>query len=80
MEAAREKITEPEAKALILERWLELLQSRYKAYVKAFVNEYIAAVQNLQVKYSTTLKDILQERNIEAEQLNNFLKELGYEG
>ncbi|MFV8226230.1 type I restriction-modification system subunit M [Christiangramia aquimixticola] len=79
VDAAREKITESEAKTLILKRWLELLQSRYKAYVKVFVNDYIAAVQNLQVKYNTTLKDIVQQRNTEAEQLNNFLKELGYE-
>lgn len=80
LEAAREKITQPEAKALILERWLELLQTRYKNYVKAYVNEYITAVQNLHSKYSVTLKDILQERNRAAEQLNAYLKELGYEG
>lgn len=80
VEAAREKITEAEAKALILQRWLQLLQSRYSNYVKAFVNEYIATVQNLHCKYSVTLKDILQGRDTEAEQLNNYLKELGYEG
>jgi type I restriction enzyme M protein len=79
VEAAREKITEAEAKALILERWLQLLQSRYYNYVKAFVNEYIATVQNLHTKYSVTLKDILQQRHREAEQLNVYLKELGYE-
>lgn len=79
VEAAREKISEPEAKALILERWLELLQTCYKNYVKAYVNEYIAAVQNLYSKYNITLKDILQARDNEAEQLNDFLKELGYE-
>lgn len=80
VEASREKITEAEAKALILERWLQLLQSRYKNYVKAFVNEYIATVQNLHTKYSVTLKDILHERDYKAEQLNAYLKELGYEG
>ncbi len=80
VEAARQKITEAEAKELILQRWLELLQSRYKAYVKNFVNEYTAAVQNLKAKYAVTLKDILEERNREANELDAFLKELGYEG
>ncbi|MHA6281115.1 type I restriction-modification system subunit M [Salinimicrobium sp. CAU 1759] len=79
VEAAREKITEPEAKTLILERWLELLQISYKNYVKAYVIKYITAVQNLYSKYSTTLKDVLQARDAEAEQLDKFLKELGYD-
>ncbi|MDT0651324.1 hypothetical protein [Autumnicola edwardsiae] len=44
------------------------------------MNEYIATVQNLHIKYAVTLKDILEKRDREAEQLNNYLKELGYEG
>jgi len=79
VEAARQKITEAEAQELILQRWLKLLQSRYNAYVKAFVNEYVAAVQNLHSKYAVTLKDILDQRDIQACELNGYLKELGYE-
>ena len=78
--AARAKITAKEAKALILERWLNSLQQQYKGYVKAFINDYTTKVQNLYTKYNLTIKSILKSRDADAEKLNEFLMELGYEG
>lgn len=80
VDAARMQITEEEAKALILERWLNTLQSQYKGYVKAFINDYANSVQNLFIKYDVTIKSILNSRDEDAEQLNEFLMEMGYEG
>jgi type I restriction enzyme M protein len=76
---ARLQITEEEAKELILERWLITLQLQYNGYVKAFINSYIVRVQNLFIKYEVTIKSILSSRDDEAEKLNKFLMELGYE-
>lgn len=80
VEAARAQITQEEAKALILDRWLNTLQNQYKGYVKAFINVYINDVQNLFTKYNVTIKNILNSRDSDAKQLNEFLMELGYEG
>jgi type I restriction enzyme M protein len=79
VDAARFQITEEEAKELILERWLNTLQLQYKGYVKAFINSYIISVQNLFIKYEVTIKSILNSRDGDAEKLNEFLIELGYE-
>ncbi len=79
VDSARAQITEEEAKKLILERWLNTLQSQYKSYVKAFINEYILKVQNLYSKYDLTIKSIIKSRDADAKQLNQFLMELGYE-
>jgi len=80
VDAARAQITEEEAKALIMERWLSILQSQYRGYVKAFINDYIHKVQNLYTKYEVTIKSILKSRDNDAKLLNKFLMELGYEG
>ncbi len=79
VDSARAQITEEEAKKLILERWLNTLQSQYKSYVKAFINEYILKVQNLYSRYDLTIKSIIKSRDADAKQLNQFLMELGYE-
>jgi len=39
----------------------------------------ITAVENLHNKYAVTAKEILTERDEQAQQLNQFLMELGYE-
>ncbi len=77
--AARSKITEEEAKALILERFKELLTAQYDGYLRQYQRAFVARVENLWDKYSVDLKQILAERDKEAEQLNLFLVELGYE-
>jgi len=76
---AREKITEQEAKELILERFKQLLLAEYQGYLRQYRQGFVAKVENLWSKYSVTVKEILTERDQEAELLNQFLVELGYE-
>lgn len=77
--AARAKISEEEAKRLILERFGRLLTEQFDGYLRQYQRAFIAAIENLWDKYAVTTKQILAERDREAEQLNSFLKELGYE-
>ena len=77
--AARAKITEDEAKTLILERFRNLLNEQFAGYLRQYQRSFIAAVENLWQKYAVTTKQILAERDREAAQLDAFLKELGYE-
>ena len=77
--AARAKITEDEAKRLILERFQRLLTEQFDGYLRQYQRAFIAAVENLWQKYAVTTKQILADRDREAAQLNVFLKELGYE-
>ena len=76
---AREKITEQEAKELILERFRQLLLAEYQGYLRQYRQGFVAKVENLWSKYSVTVKEVLAERDKEAELLNQFLVELGYE-
>jgi type I restriction enzyme M protein len=79
VEKAREKITEQEAKELILERFRKLLLSEYQGYLRQYRQGFVAKVENLWRKYSVTVKEILAERDQEADLLKQFLVELGYE-
>ena len=77
--AARAKINEDEAKQLILERFQRLSTDQFDGYLRQYQRELIAAVENLHNKYAVTVKQILAERDAQADQLNHFLVELGYE-
>lgn len=77
--AARSKITEAEAKKLILARFKRLLTEQSDGYLRQYQRAFITAVENLWTKYAVTTKQILVDRDREAAQLNAFLKELGYE-
>ena len=77
--AARAKISEEEAKELILGRFKGLLVEQFDGYLRQYERSLVAAVENLWQKYAVTTKQILAERDREADQLNQFLKELGYE-
>lgn len=77
--AARAKITEEEAKELILKRFQRLLHEQFDGYLRQYQRAFIADVENLWQKYAVTTKQILADRDQEAAQLNSFLKELGYE-
>jgi type I restriction enzyme M protein len=77
--AARAKISEDEAKRLILERFQRLLAEQFDGYLRQYLRAFVAAVDNLWQKYAVTTKQILAERDREAAQLNQFFKELGYE-
>jgi len=77
--AAREKISDDEAKQLILERFKQLLIEQFDGYLRQYQRAFVAAIENLWDKYAVTTKQILAERDVEAEKLNGFLVELGYE-
>ena len=79
VDAAREKITPEEAKALIETRFKQQMTDSYAHYLRQLVTQLIKAVENLYNKYSITVKDILNEREQQANLLNKILVELGYE-
>lgn len=76
--SARAKITEAEAKKLILARFKRLLTEQFDGYLRQYQRAFIAAVENLWSKYALTTKQILAERGREAAQLDAFSKELRY--
>jgi type I restriction enzyme M protein len=78
--AARARITEDEAKRLILDRFQKLLTAQFDGYLRQYQRAFIAAVENLWQKYAVTMKQMLAERDQAADQLNLFMKELGYDG
>lgn len=79
VEKAREKITPEEAKELIEKRFKQLMQISFDQYLRQLVTHLVKAVENLHGKYAVTVKDILSERDQQAELLDGFLQELGYE-
>ena len=79
VEKAREKITPEEAKALILDRWKEVLYITILAYVVEYQRDLLSRLENIYEKYTVTINDILEERKKESAQLEGFLKELEYE-
>jgi len=79
VEKAREKITPDQARELILARWKGILHTTIMAYVADYQREFSGRLENLWEKYTTTINEILDEREKESERLNRFLAELGYE-
>lgn len=77
---AREKITPEEAKVLILARFKETLHNTVMDYVNRYERQLITELETRYTKYQNTLVSILESREQAANQLNNFLMELGYEG
>ncbi|PIB32238.1 type I restriction-modification system subunit M [Gaetbulibacter sp. 5U11] len=77
---AREKITPEEAKVLILKRFKEVLHNTVMDYVNRYERALITELETRFTKYQNTLVNILDRREDAANQLNNFLMELGYEG
>lgn len=77
--SAREKITQDEARVVIVARLKQLLLNIYNRYLRKEQRTCIAAIENLWVKYAVTAKEIEIERDKASQQLQNFLMELGYE-
>lgn len=78
VELARSKISPGEAKKLILERLQANLIEEYSGYLKRYRQPFIDSVGGLFGKYQVTLRDIIQERDKSAAQLDGFLVGLGY--
>jgi type I restriction enzyme M protein len=52
---------------------------RFEGYLRQYQRGFVARVETLWDKYAVTMKVILAERDEEAEKLQGFLVELGYE-
>jgi len=77
--SAREKISNDEARTVIIERLRHTLMSSYQNYLQADQRACIKAIENLWEKYAVTAKTIEEERDKASEQLKAFMLELGYE-
>jgi len=76
---ARLKISNDEARQVIIERLGTVLFDSYRQYLRADQRACIAAIENLWGKYAVTAKQIEAERELAAAELEAFLVELGYE-
>ncbi len=79
VESARQKISNDEARTVIMERLRQVLMNTYQAYLRADQRACIKAIENLWSKYAITAKTIEDVRDAAATQLKAFLVELGYE-
>ena len=79
VDQAREKISPEDARELILARWRRTLESTIFGYLDAYARIFQQSIEHLYDKYTVTLEQILDERDVVTAKLNSFLKELGYE-
>ena len=79
VESARVKISNDEARTVIVERLRKLLMDTYRAYIRADQRACVKAIENLWGKYAVTAKVIEGDRDQAAEALKGSLVELGYE-
>ena len=79
VEQAREKISDAEAKELIVTRWLRTLQITINGYLETHTRNLQQAIEAMYDKYTVTLSEILKERDDATAELNKYLEELGYE-
>lgn len=77
--SAREKISQDEARLVIVARLKQLLLNTYNRYLRAEQRACITAVENLWIKYAVTAKEIESVRDKVTAELKVFLAELGYE-
>ena len=80
VQSARAKISNDEARGIIIERLRQQLLNTYSSYLRAEQRGCIKAVENLWRKYAVTAKQIEAERDAASGELQKFLLALGYEG
>ena len=76
---AREQISDDDARRLITQRWLASLHDNIAVYLEAHARHLQQSIELLHDKYSVTLQNLIEERDAATEELNKYLKELGYE-
>ena len=79
VDQARLLILPEEAKELILKRWNRELHQTINGYLQTHQHLLLQGIELIWDKYTTPLHHILSVREIQAQLLNGFLKELGYE-
>ena len=75
---AREQISDDDARRLITARWLNNLHDTINVYLEAHARHLQQCVELIHDKYSVTLSTLIDKRIEATEELNSFLKELGY--
>ena len=75
---AREQISDDDARRLITARWLNNLHDTINVYLEAHARHLQQCVELIHDKYSVTLSALIDKRDKATEELNGFLKELGY--
>jgi len=78
VDQSRLKISDDEARRLILARWHRMLHATLAVYLDAHARELQQALEHLDDKYTVTLADILVKREEATASLNTYIKELGY--
>ncbi len=79
VEEARAKISNDQARVIIIIRLGNVLKDIYNAYLHNYQRSCILAIENLWNKYAVTAKQIESDRKDATEKLKTFLVELGYE-
>ena len=74
------QITEEEAKNLILKKLYVLINQELERYLNAEKRSLIAGIEKLWDKYFISSHDLEKERNKTLQELNGYLKGLGYLG
>ena len=75
---AREQISDDDARRLITARWLHTLHDTIAVYLEAHARKLQQDIELLHDKYTVTLTALIAERQRATEQLDAYLKELGY--
>ena len=75
---AREQISDDDARRLITARWLRTLHDTIAVYLEAHARQLQQGIELLYDKYTVTLTTLIAERQRATEQLDAYLKELGY--
>jgi len=75
---AREQISDDDARRLITARWLNSLHDNINVYLEAHARRLQQRVELIHDKYSITLSTLIADRDQATEELNGYLKELGY--
>lgn len=78
VQQARLKISNDDARQVIVERLGQVLFSSYRHYLRADQRACVGRIENLWGKYAVTAKQIETERDQAAAKLQGFLVELGY--
>ena len=75
---AREQISDDDARRLITARWLKSLHDNINVYLEAHARRLQQRIELIHDKYSVTLSTLISDRDQATEELNGYLKELGY--
>ena len=78
MKAIGEKLSNEEAKLLILRKLHDLINSELNRYLNAEKRSLIEKVENWWDKYAVSAQELEQQRAKTLEELNGYLSQLGY--